>query len=84
MIKKIILTLLVSILSFTSFYCESTDYEYTVFSIDGNEMFNPSLLSNEERIGQIANDYFEMKAKNDMLLSSHVYWRSILFKKRCK
>lgn len=65
MIKKIILTLLVSILSFTSFYCESTDYEYTVFSIDGNEMFNPSLLSNEERIGQIANDYFEMKAKND-------------------
>lgn len=65
MIKKIILTILITLLSFTSFYCESTDYEYTVFSLDENNIINPLLLSDEERIGQIANDYFEMKKINN-------------------
>ena len=65
MFNKLFITFLISILSFASFYCESTDYEYTVFSIDENNIIDPSLLTEEEKIGQIANDYFSVKEINN-------------------
>lgn len=63
MFSKIIICLLVSILSFSSIYTESTDYEYTIFSSNKNEIIDPNLLTKEQRIGQIAEDYFKLKKK---------------------
>ena len=65
MFSKIIICLLVSILSFSSIYTESTDYEYTIFSSNKNEIIDPNLLTKEQRIGQIAEDYFKLKKENN-------------------
>lgn len=53
-------------LSFGSFYNETTDYEYTLFSMSDSAV-DPNLLDQDELIGQIANDYFALKAQNDHL-----------------
>lgn len=66
MFSKIIICLLVCILSFSSIYTESTDYEYTIFSTDENNIIDPNLLTKEQLIGQIANDYFDLKKKMKM------------------
>lgn len=73
MITKLIISCLIALLSFTSFYCESTDYEYTIFSIDENNVIDPSLLTEEQRIGQIAADFFEVKGIN----SDTVGWLNV-------
>lgn len=62
--SKLVISLLVFLLSFGSFYCETTDYEYTLFSM-GDTLTDPNLLDQEELIGQIASDYFALKSKNN-------------------
>lgn len=64
MFTKFMVSFLVFILSFFSIYDLSTDYEYSLFKIDGIDQTDPNEFTYSEMMDKMANDFYAAKKIN--------------------